>query len=487
MCAKEDTEQERVADGKKPNRMLLWLVAAAFFMDMLDSTILNTAIPTMAVSFCQSPLRMQAVLIAYTLTIALLIPISGWLADRFGTRRIFFSSIIIFCGGSFCCAVSPTFHVLIASRILQGIGGAMMVPVGRLIVVKAYPKRQLVQAMNFVILPALIGPLIGPTVGGLIVTYTTWHWIFFINLPIGFAVGCMVLPLLPNFREPSVPPFDWFGAGLFGLSMVCILFSLEGITTLHLSRRIVLLCFVFGCLSLLSYWIYAFRTVNPLFPPTLFRYRGVTVGIIGGIFARLANGSIPFMTPLLLQIGLGFSPFKSGLTIIPLSLASLLSKSWVEYVLRKLGYRRMLITNTILLGALIMSLSVITEHTPYPLLLLHLLIFGFINAMQFTAMNTLVLLSLPRGEQSSGNSMLSVVIQVSISLGIATAALVLGMYSHLFHVSLIDHQHLIKRDTIIRVFQCTFLTIGLFAVVAASIFCWTPRSSEIRKQIENDV
>ncbi len=477
------TRKERL--GPKGRSTLVWLVAAAYFMDMLDGTILNTAIPTMARDFGQSPVRMQSVIIAYMLTVALLIPISGWLSDRFGTRRIFFSSIILFCAGSLLCAASTSLEMLVASRIFQGIGGSMMVPVGRLIVVKAFPRRELVRALNFVVLPALIGPLIGPTVGGVIVTFTSWHWIFLINIPVGLLVGLAILPLLPDFREKNPPPFDWWGAVLFGLSMVFISFALEGIGELHLSREMVSAFLGIGLLLFLTYWIHAFRVANPLFRPTLFRHRGFLVGILGGIFARLANGSIPFLMPLMFQVALGFSPIKSGLTLVPLFLASFIGKSAVERILARLGYKRLLLFNTLSLGVLIMSFSTIDEHTSYPVLLAHLAMLGVVNTMQFTAMNTLALLSLPREEESSGNSMLSVVIQVSLSMGIACAAAILGVYENIFGVSL-HGISVAPQSDILRVFHAAFSTIGLIGVLATSIFLWTPRSAEMRKQIDRD-
>ncbi|MCL2349138.1 MAG: DHA2 family efflux MFS transporter permease subunit [Planctomycetaceae bacterium] len=464
--------------GAKSKTILLWLVAAAFFMDMLDGTILNTAIPTISGYFGQSPLRMQSVIIAYTLTVALLIPISGWLADRYGTRKIFFLSIILFCAGSLFCAMSPTLEILVLSRIFQGVGGSMMVPVGRLIVLKAFSKRELVRALNFVILPALIGPLMGPTIGGLIVTYTTWHWIFLINLPVGLIVGLAIRPLLSDFREENPQPFDWRGAVLFGASMVCISFALEGFGALHLGMHLILAFLLIGLTLLIVYWCYAFRVKNPLFRPSLFRHRGFTVGIIGGIFARLANGAMPFLTPLLLQVALGFSPIISGLTTIPLFTASLIAKSWSEFVLRRVGHRKILIANTILLGLFIMGFATINENTPYILLLLQLLAFGIVNTTQFTAMNTLVLLSLPREEESPGNSMLSVVIQVSLSLGIATAAAILGSYESFFGIELTAPKH-----EILKVFHATYLTVGLIGIAATSIFLWTPGAAELKKHV----
>ncbi len=463
--------------GEKGRLALLWLVASAFFMNMLDGTILNTSLPTMAKYFGQSPLRMQSVVLAYMLTVALLIPISGWLADRFGTRLVFFSSIILFCVGSLFCALSPSLEILVLSRIFQGIGGSMMVPVGRLIVLKAFPKKEIVRAMNFVILPALIGPLIGPLIGGMIVMHATWHWIFLINLPVGLAVSLAVLPLLPDFRKTNPPPFDWVGATLFCTSIICILLTLEGISELGFPLPITVSLAIAGVMLFVGYWTYASMKEAPLFHPQLFRHRGFTVGILGGIFARLANGALPFLMPLLLQVGFGLTPVVAGLTSLPMFIAAFIGKSLIEPLLNRFGYRRFLIVNTIMVGLLIMSLALTDPRTPFPLLLLHLGILGVFNAMQFTAMNTLSLLSLPREEESSGNGLLSVVIQVSLSLGIAFAAMVLGLYGNIFGIPVSSMSHATS-EQVVRVFHATFITVGLVGIAASSIFFWTPKSIE---------
>ncbi|WP_409070304.1 multidrug transporter subunit MdtD, partial [Desulfobulbus sp.] len=385
-------------------RVIPWLVAMAFFMQMLDATILNTAIPAIAGSLNESPLRMQSVVIAYMVTVALLIPASGWLADRFGAKRVFFLAILIFCLGSLLCAVSRTLTQMVLSRVVQGVGGALMAPVGRLTVLRAFPRQQLVQVMSFITIPGLVGPLLGPTVGGLLVQYASWHWIFLINLPVGL-VGCVLAVLyMPALKDVAVRRFDWIGFLLFGISMVAITMAVEGMGELHLPLSFTVGALVFGLLALVGYCLYALRAGNPLFKLAIFKIRSFSVGIAGNFFARLGSGAMPFLLPLLLQVGLGFSPAVAGLTMIPSSIFSIFSKILVTPLLRVFGFRRVLVVNTVLLGLFIVSFSHIGVHTPYWLIILHLILFGAANSLQFSAMNTVTLIELTPEYAAGGNS-----------------------------------------------------------------------------------
>ncbi|MBD1600803.1 multidrug transporter subunit MdtD [Pseudomonas typographi] len=442
-------------------RWLPWVIAIAFFMQSLDATILNTALPAMAGDLAENPLRMQSVVISYMLTVALLMPASGWIADRFGTKQVFVAAIGLFTFGSLLCAVSPNLTVLVCSRVLQGFGGALLVPVGRLVVLRAYPRSELVRILSFITVPGLLGPLIGPTLGGWMVEYLSWHWIFLINLPVG-ALGCWAVKrVLPDLRGERTP-FDGQGFALFGAAMVLITIALEGLGELHLSHlRVILLLFAgFACLA--AYWLRAVHDPDPLFKASLFRTRSFAVGILGNLFARLGSGALPFLVPLLLQVALGHSPAEAGMSMIPLAASAMVAKSLARPLIERLGYRMVLTGNTLLLGVLLASMGLVSADTPYWLLLVQLGILGGVNSIQFTAMNTVTLIDLDDVEASSGNSLLSVVAQLSMSLGVACAGALLGGFTSTMSADGVT--------TVLGAFQLTFLSIGLMAMLAATIF-----------------
>jgi len=450
----------------KTLRWLPWVVAIAFFMQSLDGTILNTALPSMAHSLSEDPLRMQSVIIAYMLTIALLIPASGWLADRFGIKQIFFSAVLLFSFGSLLCALSWSLNLLVAARVIQGLGGALMLPVGRLIVLRAYPRSELVRIMGFITVPGLLGPLLGPTLGGWMVQYLSWHWIFLINIPVGL-LGCYAIKqFIPDLQGAGRTRFDGVGFALFGAAMVLITIALEGLGELHLSHlRVVLLLFGgMGCLT--AYWLRAVHTEFPLFSPSLFHTRTFAVGILGNLFARLGSGALPFLVPLLLQVGMGYSPSEAGMSMLPLAASAMIAKSLARWLIERLGYRVILTGNTLLLGALLASVSLIGATTPYWLLLVLLSCLGAVNSLQFTAMNTVTLIDLDDASAASGNSLLSVVAQLSLSFGVACAAALLGGFT--------DQVATGEISSLLGAFQLTFLAVGVLAMFAAGIFLQLP-------------
>ncbi len=307
-------------------RWLPWLIAVAFFMQSLDATIVNTALPRMAADLGENPLRMQGVVIAYLLTVALLIPASGWISDRFGSRRVFFTAIALFTFGSLLCALAPSLNLLIAARVIQGLGGSLMLPVGRLVILRVYPRSELVRILSFITIPGLIGPLAGPALGGWLVEAVSWHWIFLINLPVGI-LGCLATRrLLPDLRSPLPQRFDGLGFLLFGTSMILISVALEGLGELHLPHVRVVLLLMGGMACMVAYWLRALHHDQPLFSAELFRIRSFAVGIFGNLFARLGSGALPFLIPLLFQVGLGYSPTQAGLLMMPLALSAMLAK-----------------------------------------------------------------------------------------------------------------------------------------------------------------
>jgi len=448
------------------DRPLLWLVALGFFMQMLDATIVNTALPTMAASLNEHPLHMHMVVIAYTLSVALLMPASGWLADRFGTRRVFVAAVVLFTFGSLLCAQAQTLTQLILARIVQGIGGAMLMPVGRLAVLRVFPREKFLQAMSFVTIPGLIGPLLGPTLGGLLVEYASWHWIFLINLPVGFIGGVLGMRLMPDFRASALSPFDLSGYALLAFSMVAITVALDGISGLGLQRTEVAFLIFSGLATLAAYWLHAARreaahlatSSPPLFPLSLFRTPTFSVGILGNLFARIGNGAMPFMLPLMLQIRLDYAPFKAGLMMIPVAVAGICVKALIGPLVERLGYRWVLGGNTFLLGCMICAFSLISPATPSWWLIIQLLVFGAINSMQFSVMNSVTLKDLQPQQASSGNSLLSMVMQLSMSLGVSTAGALLAAFS-----AAADNSH----D---RAFTITFICMGTITLASTWIF-----------------
>ena len=413
--------------GNSSKQLLPWLVAVAFFMESLDTTILNTAVPAIAEALKVAPLSMKAVLSSYTLSLAVFIPISGWMADRFGTRRVFASAIGLFTLGSFLCGVSTNIHVLVAFRVLQGCGGAMMVPVGRLTIVRTFAKSELIRAMSFVAIPGLIGPMLGPIAGGLIVGYFHWRVIFFVNLPIGLIGLVMVYLHLPDYREKS-NPLDVTGLILFGSGIALLSYVLEVFGEHTLSVREILGLLAISVMLLAGYWLNAAKTRFPLLALDLFRIRTFRAAVNGSFFTRLGIGGIPFIMPLLYQVGLGFTPIQSGLFMMPQAIAAMSLKMTMPRILTRFGYRAVLVSNTVILGLLILLFSVIGVDTPVSLIVALGFCFGFFSSLQYTAMNTLVYADVTEEQASSASSIASTMQQMSISFGVATASLAAAFF-----------------------------------------------------------
>jgi EmrB/QacA subfamily drug resistance transporter len=448
-------------DPDTPYKPLLWLVALGVFMQMLDSTIVNTALPAMAASLGESPLRMQSVVIAYSLTMAMLIPASGWLADRFGTRRVYFAAIVLFTFGSLLCAGAHTLMQLSGARVVQGIGGAMLLPVGRLAVMRSVPRKEFLAAMSFVTIPGLLGPLIGPTLGGWLVEAISWHWVFLINLPVGIVAALAALRFMPDARG-TVARFDLGGYLLLSFSMVAISLSLDGLTELGGARAGMLVLLIFGLAAFVAYWLHATRAEKPLFPLALFSVHSYRVGVLGNLFSRLGSGSMPFLIPLLLQVGLGHTPMQAGMMMIPVALAGMASKRAIVPIVKRFGYRRVLLVNTILVGLAMASFALIGPQQPMWLRIVQLAAFGMVNSLQFTAMNTVTLRDLEGDLASGGNSLLSMVMMLSMSLGVATASGLLAAFTGVFGSE--------RGAATLPAFHATFVCVGLITAVSSWIF-----------------
>jgi EmrB/QacA subfamily drug resistance transporter len=408
--------------------LLPWLVAVAFFMESLDTTILNTAVPAISQALQVTPLSMKAVLASYTLSLAVFIPISGWMADRFGTRRVFASAIGLFTLGSFLCGISNNIHLLVLCRVIQGCGGAMMVPVGRLTLVRAFPKSNLVRVMSFVSIPALVGPMLGPIAGGLIVRYLHWRLIFFVNLPIGLLGLVLVYLHLPDYREAKTPPLDLVGLILFGSGIGLLSYVLEVFGEHTLSIREIFGILAISLILLAGYALHANSAKFPLLQMTLFKIRTFRASVSGSFFTRLGIGGVPFLLPLLYQVGLGFSPVQSGLLIMPQAVAAMSMKAIMTQLLRRVGYRGVLISNTMIIGILLILFGTIGLDTSVWMILLLAFLYGGFTSLQYTSMNTLVYADIKEEDTSMASSMASTMQQMSISFGVAFAGLATAFF-----------------------------------------------------------
>ncbi len=445
-------------------RWQLWIVAIGFFMQTLDTTIVNTAIPSMAHDLGVSPLHMHSVIVYYVLTVAVMLPVSGWLADRFGVRNIFFCAIVLFSLGSLLCALSGTLDQLVLSRVVQGIGGAMMVPVGRLTVMKIVPREQYMSAMTFVTLPGQIGPLLGPALGGVLVEYTSWHWIFLINIPVGIAGAIATLMLMPNYSMQT-RRFDFGGFILLAAGMATLTLALDGQRSSGGSPLLLGAMILIGMFSLLFYLMHARGNDNALFSLKLFDNRIYSIGLLGSFTGRIGSGMLPFMTPIFLQLGMGYSPFHAGLMMIPMVLGNMGMKRIVVRIVNLFGYRNVLVMSTVALALVVLLFPLVAILGWVWLLPLVLFLQGMVNAIRFSSMNTLTLKELPDELASSGNSMLSMIMQLSMSIGVTVAGLLLGAFAQESAAnSTAEHQ----------MFIYTYLCMSLIIILPALVFWRVP-------------
>ncbi|HAH36403.1 MAG TPA: MFS transporter [Algoriphagus sp.] len=440
-------------------KVLPIILATAIFMLMLDSTILNTSLPAIAEDLNESPLNMQNAIISYVLTVALLMPISGFVADRFGTKRVFIFSLALFALGSLFCSLSQSLTQLVISRVIQGVGGSMMTPVGRLTLIKAFPKNAVVRAMNYAIIPALIGPILGPLVGGYMVDYLSWHWIFLINLPIAVAGIILSIKYLPDYYS-SPSDFDLKGFLIFAAATFVLSVSLELLGN-SVQTTPLLVGLFFGFLLFYFYYRHAKKRETPLFPLDLFQVRTFRVGIIGNLATRLGISSVPLLLPLMIQIAYGKSAVISGWIVAPMALTAMLGKSVVMKILQKLGYRTTLMFNTFLIGLLICAFAIPSLQSSIYWHLPIIAVLGFFNSIQFTSMNSIAIANLRPYHTSSGNSLLSVNQQLAIGFGVAFGLIVLKLFEG--DAGLIDHE-------IHNAFRFTFLVIGGLTIFSAFVF-----------------
>ena len=440
-------------------KFLPLILATAIFMQMLDSTILNTSLPSIAKDLNESPLNMQNAIISYVLTLALFMPVSGFLADKFGTKKVFIISLILFSLGSLLCSLSPNLTVLVVSRVIQGIGGSLMTPVGKLALIKTFDKSELLKAMNFAIIPALIGPVLGPLIGGYMVDYLSWHWIFLINLPIGILGIVLSVKYMPNYFSKIID-FDFKGFLFFAAASLLLSISLEWMGNAK-NTTPVLLVFLMGFIFIYLYYRHAKKDENAIFPLDLFMVRTFRVGMLGNLATRLGISSIPLLIPLMVQIAYGESAVVSGWIVAPMAITSMFGKSAVIKILNRFGYRKTLMFNTFLIGTLICLMAIPGINTSIYWFIPLILVLGFFNSIQFTSMNTISISDLRDNHTSSGNSLISVNQQIAIGFGIAFGLIVLKLFE--------GDTQLIKGN-IHNAFRYTFLVMGILTILSGFVF-----------------
>jgi EmrB/QacA subfamily drug resistance transporter len=436
------------------------IVAVALFMENMDSTVISTSLPAIAHALGTNPLALKLAVTSYLLALAIFIPASGWTADRFGARHVFRLAIAVFVVGSIGCALSRSLEEFVLARIVQGMGGAMMTPVGRLILVRSIDKTLLVNAMALVTIPALIGPICGPPLGGFITTYASWHWIFIINVPIGLLGLIMATRYIPDVRAESPGRFDFVGFILSGLGIGGLAFGLSVMGLAFLPVGVIAALLGVGALSSAAYFVHARRTPEPILDLNLFKFASFRASISGGFLFRLGIGALPFLLPLLLQIGFNLTPFESGLITFTGALGSIFMKAVVARVLRRFGYRPVLVYNSVISGGFLAACASFVPGMPYLAMVAILLTGGFFRSLQFTSVNTLAYAEIEPRLMSRATAIVSVAQQLALSTGVAVGALIVEATLWVKHT-----QAMSAAD-----FPPAFLVIGALTAASGLIF-----------------
>jgi EmrB/QacA subfamily drug resistance transporter len=429
-------------------------------MENMDGTVISTSLPAIALDLHQDPIVLKLALTSYMLTLAVFIPASGWVADRFGARTVFCSAIVVFTLGSILCGASSSLSTLIAARVFQGLGGAMMVPVGRLVLLRSIAKSDLVSAMAYLTVPALIGPVAGPPLGGFITTYFHWRWIFWINVPIGILGVLLSLRFIENLRELAVPRFDFKGFVLSGVGLLSLISGLSMIGRGIAPYGLVVAMIAIGALSLAAYARHANGKEDAILDLKLLKIPTFFAGVIGGFIFRVGIGALPFLLPLLLQVGFGLTPFESGSLTFAAAAGALVMKFTASTALRWFGFRQTLVVNCLISGMFLAACALFTPSTPHWLLLLTLLAGGFFRSLQFTALNAISYADIEQPKMSRATSFASVSQQMSGAVGVAVAAICVELIQYGF-----DDSKLMARDL-----SLAFLLVAVISSLSVFIF-----------------
>jgi len=420
----------------------------------MDATVIATSLPAMAIDMGESPIALKLAMTSYLVSLAVFIPISGWMADRFGARTVFRTAIGVFMLGSILCGISHTLAEFVAARFFQGMGGAMMVPVGRLVILRTVSKADLVKALSYLTIPALMGPVIGPPLGGFITTYFHWRWIFFINIPISILGIYLANRYIQNLREERSVPLDWIGFVLSAVGCSCLMFGLASAGRHLVNSDVSLICLAIGATALLGYVWHAFHCEHPLLNLRLLSIPTLRMNIFGGSLFRIGVGALPFLLPLLFQLGFGMSPFQSGLLTCASSIGALFVKTITSVVLKRFGFRSVLIYNTMFGAASMAAFGALTADSPHAIVFALLLLGGCIRSMQFTSLNAIAYADIDKQHMSQATSLTSVAQQLAIGMGVTVGGFVLQVSNHVH-----GNATIVSAD-----FWPAFLTIGIIAM-----------------------
>jgi EmrB/QacA subfamily drug resistance transporter len=445
-------------------RLIPLIVATALFMENMDSTVISTSLPAIAADIGTSPLTLKLAITSYLLSLAVFIPASGWTADRFGARAVFSLAIAVFMIGSIGCALSSSITDLVIARIVQGFGGAMMTPVGRLVLLRSIDKSALVNAMAWVTVPALVGPVIGPPLGGFITTYLTWHWIFLINIPIGLLGIFMALRYIDPIRSEDPERFDLYGLVLAGVGLGGIAFGLSVAGLNLLPWTVVIALVAIGTISMTLYVIHAKRTASPVLDFALLRLPTMRASIIGGFLFRLGIGSLPFLLPLLLQVGFGLTPLNSGLVTFASAAGAMGMKTLAARIIRTFGFRNVMMINAIVSSVFLAACALFTAATPLLLIMILLVVGGFFRSLQFTAINTLAYSEVEPAEMSRATTLVSVNQQLAVSAGVAVGAFSVEATMWVHHVTTLNASD----------FAPGFIVVAIISTISAYFFYEMP-------------
>lgn len=437
--------------------IILLIVALALFMESVDTTIINTAIPAMALSLEVSPINLKLALISYLLSLAIFIPISGWVADKYGMKKVFIIAVLIFTLSSIWCGFTQTLPQLILARLAQGIGGSLTLPVGRLIILRTCERHELISKMTIVVMIAALGMMLGPLLGGIITEKLSWPWIFWVNVPIGGLAIILSIGLLPEIPKRKVPKLDKLGFILFGSGLASLTLGLSMLSETDVSQSLSIFLISMAIILIALYIKHSHKKTQPIVKIDLLEVRTFRVAVLGNLFARLGFGGVPFLIPLLLQIGLGFSPQLSGLLLAPVALGVFIVKPLSVHILRALGYKKVLIINTFLVGVALMALSMINQNSSIYTISFLTMIYGFLIALQYTGMNSLAYANISNDDMGAATSIMSTIQQLAQSFGVAVAALILQMFS-------------VHHRLNVTIFHETFISLGLITMLSIFIF-----------------
>ena len=439
-------------------RLLPLIVACALFIENMDSTVLSTSLPAIAGDLATDPIALKLALTTYLLSLAVFIPVSGWVADRFGARSTFMTAIGVFLLGSIGCAASDSLGALVAGRFVQGMGGAMMVPVGRLVLLRTVPKHDLVNALSWLTIPALVGPMVGPPLGGFITTYFDWRWIFLINLPIGVLGIALAWRFIPDLRS-APPPLDWLGFALAGGGLGAALFGFSTLGRHLVPVEIAATTLALGVAGLIGYVWHARRHPQPLLDLNLFRLATYRAGVVGGLLFRIGIGATPFLLPLMLQLGFGLSPVQSGLLTFVSAMGAIFMKTLAARILRRYGFRRVLFWNALAASAMLCGFGLFRPATPHLFIIGVLLVSGCLRSLQFTSLNAITFAEIDSPRMGQASSLSGMMQQLALSLGVAIGGYLLELLGVLAG----------REATDVHNFYWAFLGVGL---VAASSAWW---------------